>query len=95
MNQLRVNFASSISCFADKFVVYGCRIFGRRPCRNDDGWPLYGKWRKFDKEDKKRGKSEEDKKRGKSEEDKKRGKSEEERKPRISSDPRKIITTVK
>ena len=43
-------------------MVYGCRIFVRRPCRNDDGWPPYGKWRKFDEEDKKRGKSEEEQK---------------------------------
>ena len=43
-------------------MVFGCRIFVGRPCRNDDGWPPYGKWRKFDEEDKKRGKSEEEQK---------------------------------
>ena len=39
-------------------MVYRCPIFVGRPCRNNDGWPQYGKWRKFDEEDKKRGKSE-------------------------------------
>ena len=35
-------------------MVYGYRIFVRRLCRKDGGWPSYGKWRKFDEEDKKK-----------------------------------------
>ena len=43
-------------------MVYGCCIFVERLCRNNDGWPAYENWRKFEEEVKKRGKREEEQK---------------------------------
>ena len=54
INQLLGQLCFANFQFSGRICGYRCRFFVRRPCRNDNDWPPYGKWRKFDEEDKKK-----------------------------------------